>query len=150
MRRATKYAKKYLDPRWQKKRLEVLDWYGWNCQMCGDGDSTLHVHHRYYRWGNDPWDYPNEALAVLCEKCHELESPCVAPAKKMLVEKVSEHLFSDDIVTLAVVLQSAFERHAPPALTVAALAWAEKSGHLHELEQAFIFFMASEQPKKNQ
>lgn len=33
----------------------------------------LHVHHRYYDEGKDPWDYPSEALVTLCKDCHEYE-----------------------------------------------------------------------------
>jgi len=39
--------------------------------MCGDTETTLHVHHKYYVSGNDPWDYPNTALVTLCEHCHK-------------------------------------------------------------------------------
>lgn len=31
----------------------------------------LHVHHKYYRKGLLPWQYPNEALITLCWHCHE-------------------------------------------------------------------------------
>lgn len=30
----------------------------------------LNVHHKYYIKGHNPWDYSNEALITLCEKCH--------------------------------------------------------------------------------
>ena len=33
----------------------------------------LHVHHKRYEAGRDPWDYPNDALAALCGRCHEAE-----------------------------------------------------------------------------
>lgn len=65
------YAEKLRDPRWQKKRLEVMERDGFTCQNCGDKESTLNVHHWYYAAGNDPWDYPDEALATLCEDCHD-------------------------------------------------------------------------------
>jgi 5-methylcytosine-specific restriction endonuclease McrA len=31
----------------------------------------LHVHHKYYQKGRNPWEYPNEALTTLCWHCHE-------------------------------------------------------------------------------
>jgi len=31
----------------------------------------LHVHHKYYRKGLNPWEYPNDALTTLCWHCHE-------------------------------------------------------------------------------
>lgn len=68
---AASYAAKLRDPRWQKKRLEVLELAGWVCQMCGDGKSTLHVHHKQYLRGFEPWDYDTDQLASLCAQCHE-------------------------------------------------------------------------------
>jgi len=67
------YKKKLKDPRWQKKRLEVLSRDGWCCQNCGDKTTTLHVHHKSYG-RKDPWDYPLITLITLCENCHEDES----------------------------------------------------------------------------
>ena len=32
---------------------------------------NLHVHHKYYQFGNLPWQYPDEALVTLCWSCHE-------------------------------------------------------------------------------
>lgn len=58
------------DPRWQKKRLEMLDAAGWKCKTCGSGEKTLNVHHRKYRSGAKPWEYENTELDVLCEDCH--------------------------------------------------------------------------------
>lgn len=65
------YTDKLLDPRWQRCRLEVLNRDGWECTDCGDGENTLHVHHLYYEWGLDPWEYPPEALRTLCDTCHK-------------------------------------------------------------------------------
>ena len=42
------YYEKLLDPRWQKKRLEILNRDEFKCRSCGDDKSTLHVHHGYY------------------------------------------------------------------------------------------------------
>lgn len=67
------YFEKLKDPRWQKKRLECLDAAGWSCEMCGDDESTLHVHHKQYFKGREPWDYERGQLAVLCEACHSAQ-----------------------------------------------------------------------------
>lgn len=61
----------YKDPRWQKKRLEVMEAAGYRCVQCGDASKTLNVHHRYYVKGAEPWEYDDRALACLCEPCHE-------------------------------------------------------------------------------
>ncbi len=66
------YSEKLKDPRWQKRRLEVLAANDWMCDRCGSKDNTLHVHHNFYRSKTEPWDYPDYALRVVCESCHEL------------------------------------------------------------------------------
>jgi hypothetical protein len=65
------YYEKLKDPRWQRRRLEVLSRASWACESCGAKDRTLHVHHRIYRRGANPWDYADADLQSLCESCHE-------------------------------------------------------------------------------
>ena len=62
------YKEKLLDPRWQKKRLEILDRDNFTCQLCDDKTSTLHIHHHEYH--HNPWDVENEKLIAYCEHCH--------------------------------------------------------------------------------
>jgi hypothetical protein len=64
------YSEKLKDPRWQDKRNEILERDNHRCQLCGDNTEPLHVHHKYYQNFKEPWDYPNESLITLCEKCH--------------------------------------------------------------------------------
>lgn len=68
------YSEKLKDPRWQKKRLEILNRDGWKCQECSGKDSELNVHHRSYHPGLDPWDYPVAELVTLCRSCHEIRT----------------------------------------------------------------------------
>lgn len=63
------YKEKLLDPRWQKKRLEVLSRDNFTCIKCGDAKNTLHVHHKSYK-GN-PWEINISELETLCALCHE-------------------------------------------------------------------------------
>jgi len=64
------YSEKLKDPLWQRKRLEILNRADWQCGNCGNKNETLHVHHDYYEKGKLPWEYPDEAYAVLCWRCH--------------------------------------------------------------------------------
>lgn len=66
------YAEKLKDPRWQRRRLEIMSAADFKCSDCGEGGLTLHVHHCYYQKGLMPWDYPGEALKCLCEYCHDV------------------------------------------------------------------------------
>ncbi len=43
------------------------------CKKCGDVESTLHVHHKFYVFGREPWEYENDELITLCWECHEEE-----------------------------------------------------------------------------
>ena len=65
------YSDLLKDPRWQKKKTEILKRDKFTCKLCGDTKTTLHVHHKEYIKGNDPWDYPNNLLVTLCAHCHE-------------------------------------------------------------------------------
>lgn len=67
------YSEKLKDPRWQRKRLEVLKRDNFTCQGCGETMETLHIHHLDYKKGCDPWDYDDSELITFCEKCHKWE-----------------------------------------------------------------------------
>lgn len=64
------YAAKLTDPRWQRKRLEVLHRDEWKCQLCGDSETELHVHHKLYKKGKEPWENKSSELTTLCKDCH--------------------------------------------------------------------------------
>jgi len=71
------------DPRWQKKRLEVMERDKWKCRYCGTKETTLNVHHTFYERGKAPWEYPNDSLMTLCEPCHERRT-----AEKLELDKM--------------------------------------------------------------
>ncbi len=66
----TSYLEKLKDPRWQRKRLQILERDKWTCLSCGDDRSTLHVHHREYCHDAQPWEYDDNQLETLCVNCH--------------------------------------------------------------------------------
>lgn len=67
----TTYYEKLKSPQWQKKRLEILNEHGFSCESCCIDSEQLHVHHKIYKKGLDPWDYPSYNYAVLCDSCHK-------------------------------------------------------------------------------
>lgn len=77
------YFEKLKDPRWQKKRLCVMKRDGFKCRDCGDGKSSLQVHHCHYSKG-EPWDTPDDFLLTLCEECHERRQETERSIKHML------------------------------------------------------------------
>lgn len=66
------YSDLLKDPRWQRKRLEVLERADFACEHCGATEMTLHVHHTHYKKGRKPWEYEGSTLLCLCENCHTL------------------------------------------------------------------------------
>lgn len=67
-----KYEDLLKDPRWQKRRLEIMQRDNFTCQHCGTGLNDgvpLNVHHLVYRRCN-PWEYHDNELVTLCENCH--------------------------------------------------------------------------------
>lgn len=64
------YFEKLKDPRWQKRRLQLLEAAGWACEECGVKEKELHVHHGCYGRGVEPWEYANVTMHVLCVECH--------------------------------------------------------------------------------
>jgi len=69
----SEYWKKLSDRRWQRKRLEILERAGFECESCGDAsnEKQLHIHHTYYEKGVEPWEYPEDSLLCVCKDCHK-------------------------------------------------------------------------------
>lgn len=82
------YAEKLLNPKWQRKRLEILQRAEWRCQECQAEDRTLHVHHIYYPACCEPWDVPGELLLALCD-FHHRERQAV---EAVIFVEVAKHL----------------------------------------------------------
>lgn len=66
------YSEMLKHPKWQKKRLEILERDKWCCVKCGDTETTLHIHHLKYT--GKPWEAPAKDLSTLCADCHLLFS----------------------------------------------------------------------------
>lgn len=66
------YFAKLRDPRWQKRKTQILELAGWKCEDCGDKEETLNVHHCHYLQGKEPWEHPDNLLMSLCETCHPI------------------------------------------------------------------------------
>lgn len=64
------YSEKLKDPRWQKKRLEIMERDNFTCVHCEDKETTLNVHHKKYN--GEPWKSKNEDLETVCEDCHSV------------------------------------------------------------------------------
>lgn len=65
------YAEQLKSPKWQKKRLEILERDNFECQSCGCEDKQLHVHHKSYEYGKLAWEYDSINYISLCHYCHK-------------------------------------------------------------------------------
>ena len=62
----------YLDSsEWKRFRKEFLLKKGCKCEICGKTGRNLQVHHKCYRDGLRPWEYPDSDLQCLCYSCHQ-------------------------------------------------------------------------------
>ena len=95
------YSEKLRDPRWQKQRLQILERDGWACRICLDTETTLHVHHRIYVKGVEPWGYHEDWLVTLCEDCHQGETEDRPQAEHRMCEVMRFFVFSSELTDLA-------------------------------------------------
>ena len=67
------WKEQYKHPKWQEKRLKILERDNFSCLRCFGTEDTLHVHHKYYEKDKMIWEYPDECYLTLCNECHGLE-----------------------------------------------------------------------------
>jgi len=65
------YRLQYQTREWSEKREGIINRDNYKCVKCGNSNVILHVHHKKYIKGRKVWEYPDDALETLCERCHE-------------------------------------------------------------------------------
>lgn len=91
------YIEKLKDPRWQKKRLGILNRDEFACRICGNEKKTLHVHHCGYSYDiKEPWNYPDSWLLTLCSDCHTDETEALKNVRQQLLEICYSFSFTSD------------------------------------------------------
>jgi hypothetical protein len=105
------YLEKLKDPRWQKKRLEILNRDEFTCQFCFDKESTLHVHH--VKYSNNPWDINNQYLLSLCFDCHQSVEN-VKKEFKIIIEELQTDLNPEVLNEIIEILKFIHERKLNP------------------------------------
>ena len=90
---AKTYLEKLQDPRWQKKRLEIMERAEFSCECCGDKENTLNVHHKEYLKGHEPWEYELNQLVCLCQDCHEIMHSTNYALKYVISRLPIDHMF---------------------------------------------------------
>ncbi len=85
------YSDKLMDSRWQNKRNSVKEKAEFKCQDCGN-DKNLEVHHCYYKFGLEPWQYPIDSLRCLCSSCHEIRGKTEMELRARMADLTTENL----------------------------------------------------------
>lgn len=65
-----KYSDQLKHPKWQKRRLEILEAADWKCEDCGSTNSQLEIHHCFYIQGINAWEHGRDLLICVCHGCH--------------------------------------------------------------------------------
>lgn len=95
----TSYSEKLRDQRWKNKSQQKKEWAEYKCQDCGSS-SNLEIHHCYYRYGLEPWQYPMDSLRCLCSKCHKKRGALEMEFRAKLAEITTTDLEAiTDLVT---------------------------------------------------
>lgn len=115
----SKYNKSYSDvlqdPRWQRKRLEIMNRDNFTCQACNDTTEILNVHH--LRYFGKPWEVDDKYLITLCKKCHDLESN--TDLSGLFDEIAKEHdVLKIDLAYILVATKDRFDRSDKPGRDV--------------------------------
>jgi 5-methylcytosine-specific restriction endonuclease McrA len=105
----TSYSDKLQHPKWQKKKYEIYERDRYRCCKCTNPDRPLRVHHIYYEYGKEPWDYSNEYLKTLCEKHHKSEHDCKKQFNNILVETLKRNFYYSDILDVSCIILRMFK-----------------------------------------
>lgn len=106
------YSHKLQNPKWQRKRLEVLQRDNFSCKICKENNSTLHVHHLKYN-GN-PWESDLKELTTLCKDCHKLihdledsgDTGWKLITKEIIYDQSCYYIFFEDVVLVKLTNES--------------------------------------------
>jgi hypothetical protein len=103
------YSEKLQDPRWQKRRAEILERDRSTCTLCQKTDGEMHVDHLWYE--GQPWEAPDEALRTVCAQCHWDVSPKQRAQRKELLRQVYTAFDAHELTELLRQVYTAFDAH---------------------------------------
>ena len=95
------YSEQLQHPKWQKKRLEILQRDNFSCCLCSDKETQLQIHHKRYVNGKDVWDYDSNDLQTLCKRCHTIAESLKGTGEAPLVCK-NMGINADGIIMLCI------------------------------------------------
>jgi len=106
------YAEKLKDHRWQECRNKILTRDGFRCVCCGNSNK-VQVHHGYYAYDMEPWEYEHDTLWTLCDRCHSGVSYSMRQLKidigRMLPSFAAMSIMRQDAVNLSEALNQLYK-----------------------------------------
>lgn len=84
------YKDKLKTKEWYQRRSSILKRDKYKCTKC-NSTKNLHIHHKAYVIGRDPWEYTDEYLITLCNICHKKEHKG-KEIKEFIVKTLPEYI----------------------------------------------------------
>lgn len=140
------YREYFKDPRWQKKRLEILNRDEFMCQRCYGTETELHIHHRLYKQNKKPWEYDNDLLLTLCKDCHANEKT-MKTSICALSETMKKKFLSAEVTDLAIAFFSAELQHLPDVFMSALTKTIEDKGLQEKMLNNYFNHISKRQKK---
>ena len=77
-----KKRRAYNNEDWHKFSNAVKYRDNYQCLKCGkrDSETILQTHHKIYKYGLEPWEYPLSDCITLCKGCHAKEHGLIEPS----------------------------------------------------------------------
>lgn len=105
------YAEKLRDPRWQRKRLIILQRDQFACRDCGNSHNELQVHHCFYS-RCEPWEIADEMLLTVCGVCHKTRQD-MENELKFDVSRIIARLSKNELVAFSEAVKEAADHKQP-------------------------------------
>lgn len=86
------YSDKLKNPKWQKRRLQIMERDSFECKCCYSAQKELNVHH--FNYSKEPWDSEDFELITLCKDCHKIYHKIFDNFDKSIIANLSDLYWS--------------------------------------------------------
>lgn len=87
------YSQKLKSDQWIEFARRMKENANYSCQVCRRGKVILQVHHWFYEYGREPWEYDQEEVIVLCEGCHKEYHALLNDFRRYVFSKMTPQAF---------------------------------------------------------
>lgn len=87
------YREKLQTKEWKSFSRSMKEQKGNSCEICKRGDMTTEVHHWFYDFDREPWQYMPDEVAVLCSECHREMHTQLRAFRKHVFSKMNAQQF---------------------------------------------------------